>query len=92
MEWVLINMTEKLSSKSKLINKTILIVEESEALRQTIATVCSHWGANTILSGDCKEAIGITLIRKPDLIIYHPGREKRKGYYVCRVLKNLPDT
>ena len=73
--------------------KTILLVDDEEAILELIsATLGQDDGYQFVLARDGEEALNTALKYKPDLIILDVLMPKRDGYYVCRALKQNPET
>lgn len=74
------------------IGKKILIIEECIPLREIISSICAKWGATPIAAPGPREFVFQALKIVPDLIIFHPGTEKRSGLYTCKLIKSLNET
>lgn len=77
---------------ARFAGRKILIIEKCRELREVISAVCSYWGASTIEARNSRDLVFQALDEKPDLIIFHPGYEKRNDFHTCKLLKNLNET
>lgn len=90
---MIINFLPKVTSMKdgdinrKLSNKKIMIIDECKEFREIISSICSYWGASTV-TADSSEDVVFQVIRElPDLIIFHPGSERRSAFYSCKFIK-----
>ncbi|MBX9879877.1 MAG: response regulator transcription factor [Candidatus Obscuribacterales bacterium] len=64
--------------------KTILIVDDEQAIASSIQYVLSQEGFNTMLAHDGRQALDLIGSSKPDLIILDLMMPSMDGYEVCR--------
>ena len=73
--------------------KRILLVDDEEAILELISATLGHNdGYQFVLARDGEEALNTALKHKPDLVLLDVLMPKRDGYYVCRALKQNPET
>ena len=73
--------------------KRILLVDDEEAILELISATLRHNdGYQFVLARDGEEALNTALRHKPDLVLLDVLMPKRDGYYVCRALKQNPET
>lgn len=73
--------------------KRILLVDDEEAILELVSATLGHDdGYQFVLARDGEEALNIARRDKPDLIILDILMPKKDGYYVCRTLKEDPET
>ncbi len=71
---------------------TILIVDDSNSLRQTFSEILSGLKMKVLLATDGTEAISLVKKCTPDLVITDLVMPKMNGYELCRWLKSNPTT
>ena len=73
--------------------KKILLVDDEEAILELISATLSYGdGYQFTLARDGEEALCTARRDKPDLILLDILMPKKDGYYVCRALKQDPET
>ena len=72
-------------------SKTILIVDDSPSLRQTVSITLKKEGYQVIESGDGKEALGQLDGKKINLIISDVNMPNRDGITMVKEIKKLPN-
>jgi two-component system OmpR family response regulator len=72
-------------------NETILVVDDVEVVRESIASTLTMEGYRVIEAADGEEAVGTTVRDKPNLIILDADIPKKNGFDVCQELKNHQD-
>lgn len=72
--------------------KTILIVDDSQAELDMMATYLTKAGFNILMANNGEDAIAQTLGNKPDAIITDWMMPKMGGLDICRKLKKNPET
>jgi CheY-like chemotaxis protein len=72
--------------------KTILIIDDEEAIVLLLETILSVYGYNSLSSLDPREGLKLAKKEKPDLIILDIAMPEMDGYEVCRALKNCEET
>ena len=75
-----------------MVNKTILVVEDSPTYLRQIQQLLKNNGYTTISAIDGEEALEKAIHEHPDLIILDIILPKKNGFQVCRQLKTSPDT
>ncbi len=73
-------------------DKTILCVDDSPTVLQSMATALSDVGYRVITATDGEEALVKALESAPDLVLLDVVLPKRNGFQVCRLLKKSPAT
>lgn len=68
--------------------KTILLVEDDDTLRKTLAYNLSKDGYQVIQSGDGAEALSLARDKAPDLIVLDVMLPSLDGLTVCRILRS----
>ena len=72
-------------------SKTILIVDDSPSLRQTVSITLKKEGYQVIESGDGKEALGQLDGKKINLIISDVNMPNMDGITMVKEIKKLPN-
>jgi two-component system chemotaxis response regulator CheY len=72
-------------------SKTILIVDDSPSLRQTVSITLKKEGYQVIESGDGKEALGQLDGKKINLIISDVNMPNMDGIAMVKAIKKLPN-
>ncbi len=72
--------------------KTILVVDDEEAIVMLLETVLGIYGYTTVSCTKPGEALEIASSIKPDLIILDIAMPEKDGYEVCIEIKNDPRT
>ena len=75
-----------------MVNKTILVVEDSPTYLRQIEQLLKNNGYTTISAIDGEEALEKAIQEHPDLIVLDIILPKKNGFQVCRQLKTSPDT
>lgn len=75
-----------------MVNKTILVVEDSPTYLRQIEQLLKSNGYTTISAIDGEEALERAIQEHPDLIVLDIILPKKNGFQVCRQLKTSPDT
>lgn len=74
-------------------NKTILIIDDEEPIRDLLKLTLKSAGFDTILeSSNGEDGLALAARYKPDLILLDLMLPRMDGLSVCRHLKNSPDT
>lgn len=71
--------------------KKILLVEDDDTLRKTLAYNLSQEGYKVLQSGDGAEALDLARGHSPDLIVLDVMLPSLDGLSVCRILRNESD-
>jgi len=71
--------------------KTILLVEDDDTLRKTLAYNLSKEDYKVIQTGDGAEALTLAREKSPDLIVLDVMLPSLDGLTVCRILRNESD-
>lgn len=71
---------------------TVLIVDDSSTLRQTISGLLIKSGMTVLEAQDGKEAKEKIQANPPDLVVLDIVMPNLNGYELCRWVKNNPDT
>lgn len=71
--------------------KTILLVEDDDTLRKTLAYNLSQENYKVIQTGDGGEALVLAREKKPDLIVLDIMLPTLDGLSVCRIIRNESD-
>ena len=71
---------------------TILIVDDSNTLRQALAAILSSLKMKVLLATNGSHALQLLEQHTPDLVITDIIMPKMNGYELCRWLKNNPST
>ena len=73
--------------------KKILLVDDEEAVLELISATLQYGDEyEFVLARDGEEALQSARRHKPDLILLDILMPKKDGYYVCRALKQDPET
>jgi CheY-like chemotaxis protein len=72
--------------------KTILLVDDEEALRLLITMTLERESYRVVTAADGEEGLAIAKSLKPDLILLDVGLPKINGIEVCRRLRADPET
>ena len=72
--------------------KKILLVEDDDTLRHTLAYNLEHEGYKVLQSGDGTEALDLARQHGPDLIVLDVMLPSLDGLSVCRIIRNESDT
>jgi len=75
-----------------LIDKRILIVDDEDIIRETIADVLSKAGALTVMAHDGSEAIAMIRAQHFDLVLSDIKMPKRNGYEVFAAAREVSHT
>lgn len=75
-----------------VLNKTILIVDDSQLVRQMYTQRLQNVAGKIMHAEDGIAAINLAISEQPDLILLDIQMPKINGYQVCRLLKDRPDT
>lgn len=67
--------------------KTILVVDDSEALRKVVATALGRQGFRVLQAPDGAQALGLIHESLPDLVLTDADMPAMGGHDLCRVLK-----
>ncbi len=68
--------------------QTILVIDDDESLRDTIAMLLEHEGFRTVQAADGKQGLDQALIAKPDLILVDLRLPLISGVDLCKRLRN----
>jgi len=71
--------------------KTILLVEDDDTLRKTLAYNLSQEGYKVVQTGDGAEALTLAREHDPDLIVLDVMLPTLDGLSVCRIIRNESD-
>ena len=71
---------------------TILIVDDSNSLRQTLLSILNSLNMKVLLAKNGSHAIQLLEKHTPDLVITDIIMPEMNGYELCRWLKNNPAT
>lgn len=92
-EYELLNIIYNIEQKEQIQKKEkILVVEDSELIRQIIARELRQYGYNVLQAANGEKGLAIAKIEKPDLItldVIMPGID---GYETCKRLREDPET
>lgn len=82
----------KKTTKKVTVNKKVLVIDDNEGILDAITLILEDEGyiVETISNGN--ETIERTKIFQPDIIILDVLLSGSDGRYICRRLKNEPDT
>lgn len=75
-----------------MIQKTILIIDDNEAIRENTAEILSLGGYRTLTAENGKKGVEAALAEKPDLIVCDIMMPELDGYGVLHILRKNPDT
>ena len=67
--------------------QTILVIDDDENLRDTIAMMLEQDGFHAILSGDGREGFDKALTNKPDLVLVDLRLPGMSGTEICKQLR-----
>ena len=73
-------------------NKTILVVDDSETDRRLITEALSEHEYEILTAADGEEALRMSSERRPSLVLLDIVMPKKNGFQVCRQLKTSSDT
>jgi DNA-binding response OmpR family regulator len=71
--------------------KKILLVEDDDTLRHTLAYNLEHEGYKVLQSGDGSEALALARQNAPDMIVLDVMLPSLDGLSVCRIIRNESD-
>ncbi|MGY0398700.1 MAG: response regulator [Ostreibacterium sp.] len=80
-----------MTEKSKLNNKKILIVDDSETIRRTAEALLKKEGYEIKVAADGFQAFSAIVDFKPNIIFLDIMMPRLDGYQVCSVIKNNPE-
>jgi DNA-binding response OmpR family regulator len=72
--------------------KTILIIDDNEEIRENTAEILSLGGYKTITAENGKKGVELALSQKPDLIVCDIMMPELDGYGVLHLLRKNPET
>ncbi len=72
--------------------KTILIIDDEEAIVLLLETILSVYGYKSVSSLDPKKGLELAKQMKPDLVILDIAMPEMDGYEVCKALKEAEET
>lgn len=72
--------------------KTILIIDDNEDIRENTAEILSLGGYKTMTAENGKRGVEIALLEKPDLIVCDIMMPELDGYGVLHLLRKNPET
>ncbi len=72
--------------------KTILIIDDNEDIRENTAEILSLGGYKTVTAENGKKGVEAALAQKPDLIVCDIMMPELDGYGVLHLLRKNPDT
>jgi DNA-binding response OmpR family regulator len=67
--------------------QTILVIDDDESLRDTIAMMLEQDGFRVILSGDGRDGFDKALTNKPDLVLVDLRLPGMSGTEICKQLR-----
>lgn len=71
---------------------TILIVDDEESIRNSLAAIFDLYGYQTKTAKDGRDALAQFWDDQPDLVVLDAMMPNLNGYEVCEILKEDPDS
>ena len=81
-------MTESTKGTGRIMNKTILCIDDQKEIRDLMCDYLGTLGFNVITAADGDEGLKKALEEQPDLIFLDIMMPKKNGYAVLRELKS----